>query len=61
MSFSKKMCEPSSRGFLSILWKIDKQFIFKVHLAQLSCVNFCNYVQHFGTINSTFLLNRFNI
>ena len=51
----------SRGGFLSILWKIDKQFIFKAHLAQLFCVNFCNYIQYFGTINSTFLLNRFNI
>ena len=47
-------CTPSWWGLLYILWKIDKLSIFKAHLAQLFCIKFCNHVQHFDMINSTF-------
>ena len=34
----------TARGFLSILWKIDKSSIFKAHLAQLFYINFCKSI-----------------
>ena len=50
--FELVLRQPS--GLLFITWKIDKSSIFKVHLAQLFCVEFYNYVQHFDMINSIF-------
>ena len=43
---------PVSRGLLYILWKLDKPYIFKAHLAQLATANMFNILielsQHFS-------------
>jgi len=44
----------AARGFLSIMWKIHKPSIFKVHFDPIIMCNFCKYVQYFDMINSLF-------
>ena len=39
------MLDEVDRGLLYILWKIDKTFIFKVHLAQLAAANMFNILR----------------